>query len=87
MPIPRLPPVTTATLSSSRNESRTVMALDYLRGVLGVEARRDARRVLAHVGARGAGVEVDLLVAVAVNTQGVADGSEDSSHDGSFLGR
>ena len=32
IPIPRLPPVTTATLSSSRNESRTVMALDYLRG-------------------------------------------------------
>src|SRR5215207_5769392 len=85
-PMPRLPPVTTATLLSSRNEARTVMALDYLRGVLRVEARRDAARVLAHVGARGPGVEVDLLVRVAVDAQGVGDGSEDSSHGGSFLG-
>jgi hypothetical protein len=30
---------------------------------------------------------VDLLVGVAVNAQGVGDGSEDSSHGGSFLGR
>jgi len=63
------------------------MALDYLRGFLRVEARRDATGVLAHVRARGPGVEVDLLVAVGVNAQGVADGSEDSSHGGSFLGR
>jgi hypothetical protein len=79
--------VTTATLLSSRNESRTVMALDYLRALLGLEARRDAAGVLAHVRARGPGVEVDLLVGVAVNAQGVGDGSEDSSHGGSFLGR
>ena len=38
IPIPRLPPVTTATLPSSRKESRTAMALDYLRG-LRVETR------------------------------------------------
>src|SRR3954453_13417575 len=87
IPIPRLPPVTTATLLSSRNESRTVMALDYLIGFLRGEARRDAIGVLAHVRARGPGVEVDLLVGVAVNAQGVGDGSENSSHGGSFLGR
>src|SRR5829696_2028414 len=86
MPMPRLPPVTTATLPSSRKESRTAMALDYLRAALRVEARRDAARVLAHVRAGGPGVEVDLVGAGAVNAQGVGDGSENSSHGGSFLG-
>jgi hypothetical protein len=62
------------------------MALDYLKAVLGVETRGDAARVLAHVRARGPGVEVDLVDAGAVNAQGVGDGSEDSSHEGSFLG-
>jgi len=63
------------------------MALDYLKGLgLRVETRRAAARVLAHVRAMGPGVEVHVIGG-GVLAQRARDGSDDSSHDGSFLGR
>ena len=63
------------------------MALDYLRCYLRVVARRDALLVLAHVRALGPRVAVDAVTGgVHVVAQSGGNGSEDSSHGGSFLG-